>query len=68
MIGTTPMNPLSLASGILPEFGPVEIVQAAAFAGFDAVGLWVEPADWTAATTRAVRAALASYDTPGLRR
>ena len=66
MIGTTPMNPLSLASGILPEFGPVEIVQAAAFAGFDAVGLWVEPADWTAATTRAVRAALAETGLPVL--
>lgn len=58
------MNPISLASGVVPEFGPVETVRAAAFAGFDAVGLWVEPADWTAATTRAVRAALADSGLP----
>lgn len=58
------VNPISLASGVVPEFGPVETVQAAAFAGFDAVGLWVEPAQWTAATTRAVRAALADCGLP----
>jgi sugar phosphate isomerase/epimerase len=58
------MNPISLASGVLPEFRPVEIVQAAAAGGFDAVGLWVEPADWTAATTREVRSALADGGLP----
>jgi len=53
------MNPISLASGVVPEFGPVETIRAAAFAGFDAVGLWVDPADWTGATTREASAALA---------
>ena len=58
------MNPIALASGVLPEFGPVETVRAAAAAGFDAVGLWVEPENWTAATTREVRAALADTGLP----
>lgn len=60
------MNPLSLASGVLPEFGPVATVEAAGAAGFDAVGLWVEPAEWTATTTRDVRAALAATGLPVL--
>lgn len=58
------MNPISLASGVLPEFGPVDCVRAAAAAGFDAVGLWVEPADWTDATTSEVRAMLADSGLP----
>ncbi len=58
------MNPISLASGVVPEFGPVETVEAAAAAGFDAVGLWVEPADWTAQTTCDVRSALAASGLP----
>lgn len=60
------MRPISLASGVLPEFGPVATVLAAGAGGFDAVGLWVEPADWTAATTREVRAALADAAMPVL--
>lgn len=58
------MNPISLASGVLPEFGPVAIVEAAHAAGFDMAGLWVEPAEWTDATTREVRAALAATGMP----
>lgn len=57
-------NPIALASGVLPEFGPVDCVRAAAGAGFDAVGLWVEPAAWTATTTRAVKAAIAETAMP----
>jgi len=53
------MNRLSLASGVLPEFGPLDIIAAAAGAGFDAVGLWVESDQWTPALTRDCRAALA---------
>lgn len=53
------MNPIALASGVLPEFGPVDTVRAAMAAGFDGVGLWVEPENWTASTTRDVRSALA---------
>lgn len=60
------MNPVSLASGVVPEFGPLDTVRAAAAAGFDAVGLWVEPAQWTAQTTRDVRAALADEGLPAL--
>ncbi|MEX6725435.1 sugar phosphate isomerase/epimerase family protein [Parapedomonas caeni] len=58
--------PIALASGVLPEFSPVATVEAAAAAGFDGVGLWFEAADWTAATTRAVRAALAATGMPAL--
>jgi sugar phosphate isomerase/epimerase len=53
------MNPIALASGVLPEFGPLDTIKAAVIGGFDAVGLWVEPEDWTSATTREVKAALA---------
>jgi len=60
------MNPISLASGVLPEFGPVDTVTAAAAAGFDAVGLWVECAEWTSGTTRDVRRRLADTGLPVL--
>jgi sugar phosphate isomerase/epimerase len=60
------MHEISLASGVLPEFGPVAIVEAAGAAGFDAVGLWVEPGEWTAQTTRETRAALAATGLPVL--
>ncbi|MFZ4689022.1 MAG: sugar phosphate isomerase/epimerase family protein [Polymorphobacter sp.] len=52
------MNRISLASGVVPEFGPVATIHAAAAGGFDAVGLWIEPEHWTAAMTRDSRAAL----------
>lgn len=53
------MNRISLASGIVPECGPLETIRAAAAGGFDAVGFWVEPENWTAQTTRDCRTALA---------
>lgn len=53
------MNRISLASGVVPEFGPVETIGAAAAGGFDAVGLWIEPQNWTPEITRDCRAALA---------
>lgn len=46
---------LSLASGVLPEFSPVQTAAAAIAAGWPAVGIWVEPATWTAATASEVR-------------
>jgi sugar phosphate isomerase/epimerase len=49
---------LSLASGVVPECGPIETIRAAEAGGWDAVGLWVEPAKWTDATSREVRTAL----------
>lgn len=60
------MHKLSLASGVLPEFGPVDIVEAGAAAGYDAVGLWVDPLEWTAQHTRDTRAALAAAHMPVL--
>ncbi|AXU21209.1 sugar phosphate isomerase/epimerase (plasmid) [Novosphingobium sp. THN1] len=58
------MNPISLASGVVPEFGPVETIEAARAGGFDMVGLWVDPAVWTPAHTRNARAALAATGLP----
>lgn len=58
------MRPISLASGVLPEFGPIETINAAAAAGFDAVGLWIEPETWNEARTRQCRAALAYSGLP----
>lgn len=60
------MRKLSLASGVLPEFGAVDVVEAGAAAGFDAVGLWVDPGEWTAQTTRETKAALARTGMPVL--
>ena len=53
-----PGRPLSLASGVLPDATPLQAVQAAAAAGFDAVGIWIELATWTQQTTRDVRRAV----------
>lgn len=58
------MNPISLASGVVPEFGPVDTIRAAAAGGFDAVGLWIEPEQWTAPLFRETRAALADTGLP----
>jgi sugar phosphate isomerase/epimerase len=57
---------LSLASGVLPEFGAVDVVEAGAATGFDAVGLWIDPPEWTAQHTRDTRAALARTGIPVL--
>jgi sugar phosphate isomerase/epimerase len=54
------VNRISFASGIVPECGPLDTIRAAAAGGFDAVGLWVEPANWSKAITRECRAALAN--------
>lgn len=58
------MNPISFASGIVPEFGPVDTIEAARAGGFDMVGLWVDPLEWTTAHTRDARAALAATGLP----
>lgn len=60
------MHKLSLASGVLPEFGAIDVVEAAAAAGFDAAGLWVDPSEWTTQATRETRAALARTGLPVL--
>lgn len=60
------MNPISLASGVVPEFGPVDTIRAAAAGGFDAVGLWIEPGQWSPPLLRDARAALADARLPVL--
>ena len=51
-------HPLALASGVMPEATPVQLVEATARAGFDFGGMWMEPEQWTDATTHAVASAL----------
>jgi sugar phosphate isomerase/epimerase len=46
---------IALASGVVVGSTPEATVEAAAAGGFDALGLWVEPRNWTSATTAAVR-------------
>ena len=40
---------------MLPEANPAQLVEAAAYGGFDMGGMWAERESWTPATTRAVR-------------
>lgn len=42
----------------MPEATPLQLVEAAARAGFDFGGMWIEPDQWTLETTRAVKRAL----------
>jgi len=58
------MNPISFASGIVPEFGPIDTIRAAHAGRFDMTGLWVDPDTWTDTTTREARAALADTGLP----
>jgi len=53
-------HPIAMASGIMPEATPVQLVEAAAQAGFDFGGMWIEPGQWTDATTRAVAGPLST--------
>lgn len=58
------MNPIALASGVLPEYGPVDLIEAASAAGFDMAGLWVDPAEWGATRHRDTKRALAETGMP----
>jgi len=53
------MNRISLASGVVPEFGPIDTIRAAVAGGFDAVGIWIEPGLWTSGLLKDTRSALA---------
>lgn len=53
------MNPISIEAMVLPELSPADLVRTAAAAGFDHSGIWIDPATWTAETSRTVRAAFA---------
>jgi sugar phosphate isomerase/epimerase len=57
--GATQKRELSLASRTVPELEPAEMVTAAAAAGFDACGIWVQPERWDPVVTRAVRERMA---------
>lgn len=49
------MPMLSLAAGVLPEHTPETAIHAAAAAGYDAVGIWLEPDLWTDARAHDIR-------------
>ena len=49
---------VSLAAGTMLDVGPADAVSVAHDAGWPAVGIWFDPATWTAATTAAVRSRL----------
>ena len=51
-------HPISMAAGIMPEATPAQLVEAAVAGEFDFGGMWVERGQWSAATTRAVKAQL----------
>ncbi|HEX7034160.1 MAG TPA: TIM barrel protein [Pseudomonadales bacterium] len=55
------MHALSLAAGVLPDFPPEAVVDAAGHAGFGMVGLTVRPEQWSAETTRRVRGRLGAW-------
>lgn len=57
-------HPIAMAAGIMPEANPVQLIEAAAFGGFDFCGMWFEPEHWTVQTTRGVRRAM---DASGMR-
>lgn len=48
----------------MPEASPVQLVECAARARFDMGGMWIEPSDWTDATTRDVKHALDATGLP----
>ena len=52
---------ISLASGVLPEFPPEQLIASAAAAGFNAVGIWHDAASWTDQRTAAVAKALKDH-------
>lgn len=54
---------LSLASGVHPELAPDAMVRVAGEAGYNSVGIWIEPGvNWRAGTTAVVRNQLETYD------
>ncbi len=46
---------LSLAAGVCPETGPADFVAACATAGWDACGIWYDPATWSDTVAADVR-------------
>jgi len=60
------MSPLSLAAGVLPDHPPHIVARAAAAAGYDATGVWIDRATWTDTTTREMQAILSNERLPAL--
>lgn len=60
------MNRISLASGVMPDIPASEVIWAAEEGGFDMVGLWIEPGEWSAVDTREACAILAATGLPVL--
>ena len=53
---------LSLASGVHPELAPEQMARVAGEAGYNSVGIWVEPGvNWKSDTTAAVRQQLENH-------
>lgn len=57
-------NPICMASGIMPDAKPLQLVEAASRAGFNYGGMWIEPGEWSGQTTREVKAALRESGLP----
>jgi sugar phosphate isomerase/epimerase len=51
---------IGLAAGVQREFTPLETVISAIDSGFDGVGIWVDPDNWAATTTRDLRQCFAN--------
>ena len=49
---------LSIAAATVADLSPADTVTVAGQAGFDGAGIWFDPATWTDATTKEVRARL----------
>ena len=49
------MRTLSLAAGVMTDVGPVDMVGAAAAAGWPACGIWYDHSEWTSRTTREIQ-------------
>lgn len=60
------MRSISLAAGVLPDHDPVTVARAAAAAGYDATGVWIDRDTWTPATTRELQAVLRGEGLPAL--
>ena len=63
MSNTLSNHPIGLAAGVLPEFSPQDVVDAAARAGFDMAGIWFDADSWN---TRVCRDVVTRLDANGI--
>lgn len=57
---------ISLAAGVLPDHPPHIVARAAAAAGYDATGVWIDRDSWRDSTTREMQAILRGEGLPAL--